>query len=228
MTEHPILFSGPLVRAIIEGRKTQTRRVVQPQPPPDTNSWTYIASSTDRSRSGRFVPRRALDLGSVPAHLVGEALRLAETGPPVACRYNADRLWVRERMRVIATSQKLNGSRPDSIRVRYEADGVESGPLPYPERLNGVPVIGKCLSYGGYREASRLSLGVTEIRVERLQAITEEDAQAEGVCPRADLPSRVAFADLWNRINGKRPGCSWEANPWAWVVSFKRLEKTDD
>lgn len=96
------------------------------------------------------------------------------------CRYgeSGDRLWVRERMRVIDLSPPTH---PASVRVRYEADGAESALLPYPARLKGEPAIGKCLPYGGYREASRIVLGVASIRSEPLHAITPADILAEGV-----------------------------------------------
>jgi len=91
------------------------------------------------------------------------------------------------------------------------------------------------------RWASRITLEVTSVRVERLQDITEEDAWAEGIeqldgafdnatlCRRAVAmgepveSARVTFAELWDSINGKRPGCSWADNPWAWVVGFRRV-----
>ena len=201
--ERPILFSGPLVRAILEGRKTQTRRVLTPQPyqPGNPGYWSWPKSKK-----------------------IGYCWYEGETNPPVElCPYGqpGDRLWVRERQRVAEIDEF--DPHPLGVRVRYEADGQESSLLPYPGRLKGKPVVGKCLSYGGYRESSRIQMEVTGIRVERVQDITEADAQSEGV-DLGPWPSwSVAFAELWDQINAKR-GFSWDANPWVWVVEFPRIE----
>lgn len=196
MAELPILFSGPMVRAILEGRKTVTRRVVTQ------------ATALEWLAPGMFTPAFVADPDN----------GLAPYQP-------GDTLWVRERMRVIGRGPVTR--RADQIRVRYEADGTESAILPYPERLKGDPKIGKCLAYGGYREAARLFLRVTEVRVERLQEITEEDAVAEGVQVNPDAPAaltdRTAFARLWDSLNAKR-GFAWDSNPWVWVYRFERVE----
>lgn len=133
---------------------------------------------------------------------------------------------------------------PASIRVRYEADGHESSWLPYPTRLKGVAVPDKCLAYGGYREASRILLEVTAVRVERVQEISEDGAVAEGIrrdtiAATGDHPELEcwvtipddnhayvtpidAFEKLWDSLNAKR-GFPWSANPWVWVIEFKVL-----
>jgi hypothetical protein len=139
VVERPILFSGPMVRAILEGRKTQTRRVI-------------------------LHPERLEGL-----MLEGEEGEWCPYGKP------GDRLWVREKQMVIARAASGN-----MIRVQYLADGVESGWLPYPMRLKGFPHVGRCLSYGGYRESSRITLEVTEVRRQRVQEISGADALAEG------------------------------------------------
>ncbi len=196
MKERPILFSGPMVRAILDGRKTQTRRVVKPQP---------------QNTAG--VP------GSLPgdaAWPIGHgAFAISNRGAPpefvAGCPYGVpgDRLYVRETLRA--------GS--DGV-IRYE-DGTP---------LNGVPTgfsflrrycPGMFMPYW----ASRLTLEVVSVRVERLNEISEEDAIAEGSqCAGvpASLTNRGAFAKLWDSINGnKHP---WASNPWVFVVEFKRLE----
>lgn len=210
--ERPILFSGEMVRAILAGTKTMTRRVVR---------------LTDNGYAKEVGGHRRWHLADP------DAIAASPYGQP------GDRLWVRERMRVTHVGH-VDG-RAVGIRVRYEADGADSGVLPYPSRLKGVPQVGKCLAYGGYREASRLTLRVTGVRVERLQAITPDDVLAEGVpmvprcgcepcaqqsgwCPADASEQVLAFAALWDSINGKRDGCSWSANPWVWVVSFEREE----
>ena len=141
-----------------------------------------------------------------------------------------DHLWLRERVRVLAVSNgdqyAFNLSNDPLFRVRlgYEADKhVSSYWVPYPSRLASTPV-GSCIANGCYREASRATFEITGVRVERLQEICPEDALAEGVeafAAEHNLSGywTTAFARLWESING--PG-SWEANPWVWVVEFKR------
>lgn len=169
LRERPITFSTPMVRAILAGAKTQTRRIVRMH---------ADGSSYDRCRYG------------VPG----------------------DRLWVKETW---GRRETLVGSAPH--RVYYAADWADPRPF-------------KSLSPRFMpRWASRLLLQVTGVRVERLQDITEQDAHAEGVDllggPRLgrDWASskRDAFSTLWDAINGKR--LPWSANPWVFVVAFRRL-----
>lgn len=225
--ERPILFSAPMVRAILDGTKTQTRRAVKPMHAPTLAPY-------------------------------------AEPG---------DRLWVREKHRVTAWNEI------GRVRVEYAADGaedwvdapmddyddwvyrrceiweragakadVESGLMaPPPGGIPWTPSIHMP------RWASRITLEVTSVRVERLHDITKDDAIAEGahavdgpIGPWGNGPRwsmerphpvealgreeghkhclgtpQMAFANLWNRINGPD---SWDANAWVWVVSFQKLE----
>jgi len=227
MSERGIIMGAWSVRQILAGRKTATRRVIKPR-----NRWVArdLKQATERDEY-----HRAGGAGD------GSMLRGAIAGLVQGCLHGqpGDLLWCRERQRVIETW--VPGPDGMGIRVRYEADGAESGWLPYPERLKGTPVVGKCLAYGGYRESSRLTLRVTDVRVERVQDISEEDARAEGVTGhdpepvdeggtiyawpgRSSAPCpRAHFAHLWDSINGRRPGCSWADNPWTWAVSFERV-----
>lgn len=249
MTEKPILFSGPMVRAIQSGQKTMTRRVVKWKPRQD----------------GLNLQATSLQIGDyftgAPQH--GKVLRSRDGGRwndktfPVHCPYGniGDHLWIRERMRVLEIITSFD-NHPDEtkIRVRYEADGAESDWLDYPERLKGKPVVGKCLSYGGYREASRITLEITDVRVERLQSISGADVLSEGInlsplwekegvsyeeanavwptsSPKSESESldqsydahlRACFKRLWDKLNAKR-GYGWNMNPFVWVIEFKRL-----
>ena len=221
MAERPILFSGPMVRAILDGTKRQTRRVVKPQP---DNPEVFGISPI----WGHGVPLPHVD----PQRRFGIHAAFNVKGKRVdrwlPCPYGApgDRLWVRETQRVIGRGPVTR--RADTIRVRYEADGAESALLPFPARLKGNPEIGKCLAYGGYRESSRITLAIESVRVERLHDISEEDARAEGagvgVRVRIDGATatsyRYGFERAWRQLNGKE---SWDANPWVWVISFRRL-----
>ncbi|WP_437871589.1 hypothetical protein ACSD7O_25055 [Methylorubrum extorquens] len=204
--DRPIIFSAPMVRALIEGRKTQTRRVLrwQPDPVPDYHSGPF------RNADGVW-GQTIWEPGNVEQFC---PLRL----PAVA----GDRLWVKEEAR----------RSPDVWA--YTTDGT---PVPWPGR--GDLASRKrdiCNSMFLPRSCSRLTLEVTEVRVERLQDISEADAEAEGLwrgrarrhlwwvnateC-RLCEPHRshkAAFGDLWSRINGP---ASWDANPWVAAISFR-------
>lgn len=199
MKERPILMSAPMVRAILAGTKTQTRRVVKPQP-----SWV----------ADPFVPFKSDDADP-------ESIILCPYGQP------GDRLWVRENFSGPWCMETQDGSAavPPSkwglgSRIWYWADGEPSyGDWTRPRPSIHMP-----------RWASRITLEVTGVRVERLQDISVADAIAEGVNihpdhhgkPRESIYSAVeAYRDLWEQING--PG-SWDANPLVWVVEFERIK----
>lgn len=211
MTDRPILFSGPMVRAILSGTKTQTRRVVKPQPadyqalrpePRDGCRWVFIAHS-DR-----------------PTYAFATGDALCPYGQP------GSRLWVREAWRAFAALNKTPPrSIPKDAPIWYEAqDEVPFHPTAYGKLRPGMFMP---------RWASRITLEITGVRVERLQDISSADAIAEGIessagewrdylNPKGDcLTPRNSFRTLWQSINGPD---SWAANPWVWVVEFKRLE----
>lgn len=226
MKERPILFSGPMVRAILDGRKTQTRRVVK---------------TLDHSRE-------MLNCYS------GAALFRCSPGIPrkeVRCPYGwtGDRLWVRETWRTV---KKLDAKSPARIAEMAREAGYEPwGPVEYAvdqERINWEPFMpdepGKTrVSLHMPRWASRITLDVTSVRVERLHEISAYDVVSEGIdlaehscgcevcarssslCTGTQSSLMLSWISLWDSINGKRPGCSWDANPWVWVVSFKVSEK---
>jgi hypothetical protein len=229
MTDHPIFFSGPMVRALLAGTKTQTRRIVK------VRGLDYIAGSgADRNDPGNWGYED--DNGDWATLALGKE---SFSDYLIPCPYGqggvGDRLWVRETMRTIRC-RTVNGQ--FQIRVRYEADGETSEWITVPDRLMSKPrakpafEIGKSLAYGGFREAWRIALAITSVRVERLQEISDADANAEGVeidggyfknyvRGEFDLSTaRGSFHSLWNRINGV---ASWGANPWVWVVEFKRV-----
>jgi hypothetical protein len=215
MKTRPILFSGAMVRAILDGTTTQTRRPVRQQPVEwRPGSWSWPAAFTTTPPYPWSVawhePHRPETLGACPFGAPG------------------DRLWARERARLIEVESGdpfVSGVGEARVRLRYEADGVESDWLPYPPRLSYLRV-GQCVPNGVHREGARLFLEVLSVRVERLQDITEEDARAEGVTVPDDDPlgftHRREFQALYTNIYG--PG-SWDANPWLWVVEFRRVEE---
>lgn len=216
MKDRPILFSGPMVRALLDGSKTQTRRVVKLKIS-ETLEWFGGKSDADDDRElNELLGQRTED----------EGLRVwcsdypEEGSEVIHCPYGqpGDRLWVRE-----AWGIGLCGSRvslkaeawPDGWpvdRLRYAADGTNIGTACVRPSIH-MP-----------RWASRITLEVNGVRVERLQDISRGDAMAEG-CPFPNMADgddpRKWYADLWNTING--PG-SWDANPWVWVVEFKAVK----
>jgi hypothetical protein len=223
VSERPILFSDAMVRAILEGRKTQTRRVMASGPPDgmtEKDIRVEVFNPSYEDRHGDLQPGPDT-FGAYDIH--------GEWG--VKCPYGqpGDLLWVREAWRVAPHVGTLHveyrspsGAAPaprgcDTRVDRWCGCGcTHPFGLPAGERLRWRPSIHMP------RWASRLTLRVAEVRVERLQAITEEDAIAEGITMTGDaLGDPVgAYAALWDSINRKRPGCSWTDTPWVWVVSF--------
>lgn len=224
MNHRPILFSAPMVQALLAGRKSQTRRIMKPQPHP-----------------GRFGPNHPTSpdgiIGPMPGALGGGDYHawdgplatacLTKTGVYVAtnqCPYGqpGDLLWVRETW---AGHIMWDGVRyendPEGSCIWYRADGSCRGGCVDGQR-------GKQWrpSIHMPKWASRLTLMITDVRVERLQDISEADAIAEGVQNSLHLQGgRLAcenFAHLWWTINGDG---SWEANPWVWVISFEVIQK---
>jgi hypothetical protein len=188
--ESPILFSGSMVRAILAGTKTQTRRIVNPQPIADA-MWSggfYLQSKAVNTALKTFNDARGAPL----------------QGDPTPCPYGApgDRLWVRE------SWQSHIGTYGESLVYAYRAtDDERAGPW---RPSIHMP-----------RAAARITLEVTDVRVERLQAISEADAVAEGIDPVLYRKSAQAgYRDLWEAINGRG---TWGNNPWVWVVEFKRV-----
>ena len=207
-TERPILFSAPMVRAILEDRKTQTRRVVKLPHSNPLGHWEpfLFGGKGCRDSKGREISGQM-------------TISHTRTGEVIGCPYGApgDRLWVRETWGL--HQQQFDHECHDVI---YRADDQR----PTVDRWRP--------SIYMPRWASRIDLEVTGVRVERLQDISEADARAEGAPPShpsidaisrefgyADFP-RSWFAQLWESINGAG---SWAANPWVWAVEFQVLRK---
>lgn len=226
MRERPILFSPPMVKAILDDRKTQTRRPLRDQKPIDLGA----------SMHGTHLTRRAVhDHGRLVGHR--NAIVRCPYGQP------GDRLWVRERhcfldVKRSALSQFPLGPQnndevgPDiwNLCIEY-SDGSENetsfeGKKPKQTRERGEFKWRPGMFMP--RWASRLALEVTAVRVERLQEISEEDALAEGISrrpiegePDLSLPARDGYQWLWDTLNADR-GFGWDKNPWVWVVEFKK------
>ena len=246
----PILFSGPMVNAILEGRKTQTRRVVKPQPvkracgilaEPDDWIWPHKGAPHWRTVSNRQ---------NGPVGYASES----PYGQP------GDHLWVRETWVELlhtspATDEPLlcpgdklieHATRTPEGRWHYDGKVIAYRATSSVEFCDGDGFSGEYADKDDMprwrspihmpRWASRITLEVTDVRVERLLSITEEDAISEGALlvdnpdydpddPGEDDPQthRAGFLESWDRINAKR-GFPYHTNPWVWVVEFKRVE----
>lgn len=226
MTERPILFQGAMVRAILDGSKTQTRRVMARQKKYDFTDYTLFGQrghpdDEAEHRGGWAQPWVAIE--HAPDWPDGK-------DDQCTCPYaseRGDRLWVRETW--AQNWNQLSDTRMDRSYV-YRADG---GPR---AQDNGTDLPWRP-SIHMPRAASRITLEVTEVRVERLQDISEADAIAEGIEADAQPGDQArlwrnyatgnttvcpifCYQSLWEKING--PG-SWDTNPWVWVVEFRRL-----
>lgn len=195
--ERPIIFSAPMVRAILGGRKTQTRRIVKPQPP----EWINELHGGELSKRAPYAieddEQRVFGWGFQDDHDRYYKFPYGSIG---------DRLWVRETYGLADIG--------DSLQYVYRATDTD---WQLCDGWKWKPSIHMP------RRASRLTLEIIDVRVERLNAISEKDAIAEG-SQCAGVPASItnvgAFAKLWESINGDG---SWACNPWVWVIEFKKV-----
>ncbi len=201
LIEHPIIFNGEMVRAILGGRKTQTGRVIK-LPEHDLLGGEYRLEWDDDADCGDGTYR-----GCLLWHCDQKGGDPEVLGCPFG--YPGDRLWVRETFSLPLLEPCYRGER-DCPQVVYAADGHTDWPTRNRPSIH-MP-----------RWASRIDLEITDVRVERVQEISLDDCVAEGVIdPRCAGRSTANFAALWDSINAKR-GFGWEANPWVWVIEFRK------
>lgn len=247
--ERPILFSAEMVRAILAGRKTQTRRLLKWKPREEGLNLAFSALSPgfyscDNPESGYVLRSR------------GAGTCWNDRTWPAHCPYGlpGDRLWVKEEHYRYGHWEEANGhrrrTRTGRQRWRFVADTDEvlyAAPAEFRKGRHHkdphTPAWHKRLARFMPRVLVRHALEITEVRVQRLHEISDDDARAEGVepytpphghispdqrvpgpgferCRLGDQPHRLPFADLWNRINGEL-GAPWDTNPWVWAISFR-------
>ncbi|EOZ5674204.1 hypothetical protein ACR2Y1_001923 [Morganella morganii] len=212
MKERGIIFNADMVRAILDGRKTQTRRIMKPQPTPcDYIDWRGNA------RGGHVWPS---NIFRTMLHVEGE-LQNGDGGwkglVGDTCPFGDidDRLWVREAFQVgLCTESTI------AYKATHKPSDLEEG---WHEKIKWRPSIHMP------RWASRILLEITGVRVERLQSTSEEDAKAEGFDnSQSDAANSIgwfekpirAFRRAWENIYGAD---GWDSNPWVWVIEFRRV-----
>lgn len=230
MKERPILFNAEMVKAILSGRKTQTRRVMKDQP-------EVIPPEDECGVPGYWIPCHAGE-----TMVRNEMMKIA---CPLGMR--GDQLWLREAFRMpksldihspseVAELSLNAGYKNPWAPIQFEADGARTGKWTGFDTPPVVTDLGKLRpSLHMPRWASRIDLLITGIRVERLNSISEQDARAEGItdggclncgesepcgCDNPKPDATESFAHLWQSIYGDE---NWFSNPWVWVIEFEHL-----
>ncbi|MDQ1226500.1 hypothetical protein QE443_002661 [Pantoea ananatis] len=237
MKERPILLNAEMVRAVLDGRKTQTRRGMKVQPDSSRYGLRFITESFNNRETGKYFWSQSDGCGINKPR-----------SKPFSCPFGAvgDRLWVRE------TFMDLKGTGIESTTGQFEgfAYRADTPSGSYGDMARKDYGLKWTPSLHMPRKASRITLEITGVRVERLQDINHEDSYAEGIhtevfdqtvvaknyCePDAffqfwsegmdhfvemDELYRKSFGSLWSSIYGEE---SWQANPWVWVIEFKKI-----
>lgn len=243
MKEHPIIFNSESVRAILEGRKTQTRRVITANNSTVCGFSPRCSISKDQSLWTGLVwdERVYKDRGSHILHpSLTEYLHVPWVHPDegddgrvfrVRCKYDiGDELWVKETWAAEAIYDHLKPSEiPDTAKIYY-----------IDKHLHTAGGYSLFIEMGKVRSAmfmckwmSRITLEITDVRAERLQEISEEDAKAEGAPELFTIPNpQILYPDvtgyhrgflfMWNALNANR-GLGWDVNPRCWTIEFKRI-----
>ena len=236
MNEHPIIFSSEMVRAILDGRKTQTRRIIKPQPevcPIETRPPAY--------------PESILWHVSKDGGIYGGLLTHKEFTKYCLYGQVGDRLRLKEDYKYIIQGDLVI----TYYKYSYKKDRVEYTPLSYLDKKTRRKLIkgrkdvwkSKLLMF---KFMARIWLEITNIRVERVQDISEEDCIAEGIeliygkrnlSPFSGYKdysglvevcgATASFHTLWDSLNAKR-GYAWDKNPWVWVIEFRKAKDGKD
>ncbi len=237
MKETPMLMCGEMVRATFEDRKTETRRVMKPQPPSwalphlQVGKWHHFQGTHPQGKCGH---------DKCCCTAIGDDAMWTLGCPYGGC---GDRLWVRETWAAWSSFEsngpdEVEGTSKDLIEqglcqahISYRADHQTTANRWRPSIF--MP-----------RWASRITLEITDVRVQRVQEISEDDAMAEGIVKQEEglflvpgvfqsfnktvnewrVTAREAYGCLWDSLNSHRPGCSWSSNPFVWAIAFRRVK----
>ncbi|MBZ1588058.1 hypothetical protein KFB51_20605 [Klebsiella pneumoniae] len=245
MKERGMIFNSEMVRAILDGRKTQTRRIMKVQPESNLLGLLLITDSTKHSDIGKY--------HWAESNATGNHVRSKLFSSPFGAV--GERIWVRETWATLGNEDGCYVDWEDNLckgdersAARIYRASCEQRPGDYglwsiPDDAYWKPHTKEHKFEGAWRPsihmprwASRILLEITDVRVERLNAISEEDARAEGIidggclncgepepcgCANPEPDATDAFAYLWQSIYGQD---NWNANPWVWVIEFKRVE----
>lgn len=245
MKERGMIFNSEMVRAILDGRKTQTRRIMKVQPESNQLGLLLITDSTKHSDIGKY--------HWAESNATGNHVRSKLFSSPFGAV--GERIWVRETWATLGNEEGCYVDWEDNLckgdersAARIYRASCEQRPGDYglwsiPYDAYWKPHTKEHKFEGAWRPsihmprwASRILLEITDVRVERLNAISEEDARAEGIidggclncgepepcgCANPEPDATDAFAYLWQSIYGQD---NWNANPWVWVIEFKRVE----
>lgn len=223
MKERPILFSPAMVQAMLEGKKSQTRRIITLREFKSSDTPGYDWTFRDHRclwhdyKADRFVREKC------PYGTVGDRLWVRESG------------WIDDEKRFFAYHSTPTLSRcaddPRGVFIEVAPEEVSSWSKDDYEKGGWK----RCPSIHMPRWASRITIEVIEARVQRLQDISDEDILAEGIPenPEGVFPQSIGwltswrksqFQKLWDSLSGKKPGCAWKENPFVWAVSFRRVD----
>lgn len=233
MKEKPILFSGEMVRAILAGRKTQTRRIVKPQPQTclqyelafvKRGYWRYPSKGLAKMWSARYaignIPEDELNRRWTPPCCFGDMLYVRETFRPAWTREMEDGAEYAADHAVLPVDVENGASGCHHHRCNQAFRWEARCECAYDE--NGNNIAKWIPSIHMPKWAARIWLKVREVRVERLREITEADATAEGTTVPENGTARDAFRRVWEACYGTE---SWMANPYVWVIEFERKER---
>ncbi|HGG8902970.1 TPA: hypothetical protein ACJJXD_004208 [Enterobacter cloacae] len=233
MKERGMIFNGEMVRAILDGRKTQTRRIMKVQP---SDGFHPTHNGYDLDLNAHWYTPGVVDKNGYLQPAKKDVFGVADENEGYTCPFGAvgDRIWVRE------TWAEAGAGAPD-LKL-YRANYPEHVPTHY-ENVPPADEIRWTPSIHMPRWASRILLEITGMRVERLNGISETDAEAEGIDMEAlfdaqdcydciadhNMTGRPtatgAFKYLWESIYGEE---SWKSNPWVWVIEFKVVPNVQD
>ncbi|HDF8568035.1 TPA: hypothetical protein PEO98_002187 [Enterobacter hormaechei subsp. hoffmannii] len=228
-----MIFNGEMVRAILDGKKTQTRRIMKVQP---SDGFHPTHNGYDLDLNAHWYTPGVIDKNGYLQPAKKDAFGVADENEGYTCPFGAvgDRIWVRE------TWAEAGAGAPD-LKL-YRADYPEHVPNHY-ENVPPASDIRWTPSIHMPRWASRITLEITDVRIERLNGISETDAEAEGIDMEAlfdaqdcydciadhNMTGRPtatgAFKYLWESIYGEE---NWQANPWVWVIEFKVVPNVQD